>query len=582
MNKSDARKFMVADLKRSGLTTKDIVCSPLTGDEGIVLMYGNRPGKPVRDNPPPAGYIIPAPDINGNIPDPKTGRWRIRFMEPWCPNDKDPAKYRGKAGAKPYLYFHKGVDWKKRFADPGCGIYIVEGEKKAAKLCKSGFPAIGISGVWNWMKDGNPINEIRSLPWAGHPVNIVFDSDKQTNPNIMDAERELADFLIDQGAVPYAVELPTLNGFDKTGVDDFLVHHKGRGKTRFIQLPKTGLLMPEGGTAADLLKEKIPEPYWAVPGLIPEGVTLLAGAPKAGKSWAALEIGIAVASGTKAFGQYPVNRSEVLYLSLEDTPKRLQGRIAILSHAGKRAVSHLHPRTTWPTMEGHCFKALETHLKQHPNTKLVIIDVLEKVRGQRTASESVYSHEYNTMAPISAFARKHGLAIIVIHHTRKGRDNDDQLNDVSGTTGLSAAADTICVMRKAGINSQLDDATRTWYARGRDIDEIDFALSLDIGNKGGWSYLGDTWRVQASETRQQILSAMDGSSTDKRLTPKQIEEATGIPNRNHKLANMLRRMKNDGFIEGSGVDGYYVPEPSPLAHRLDGNRPPKKGERGQP
>ncbi|MGI8701240.1 MAG: AAA family ATPase [Nocardioidaceae bacterium] len=87
-------------------------------------------------------------------------------------------------------------------------------------------------------------------------------------------------------------------------------------------------------TAAELMACEFPEPRWAVPGIIAEGVTLLAGAPKVGKSWLALGLGIAVATGGKALGALDVMEGDVLYLALEDPPRRLQDRLAkVLSGA---------------------------------------------------------------------------------------------------------------------------------------------------------------------------------------------------------------------------------------------------------
>jgi RecA-family ATPase len=83
-------------------------------------------------------------------------------------------------------------------------------------------------------------------------------------------------------------------------------------------------------TAAELLAADIPQPKWAIEGLLPEGLAFFAGAPKLGKSWFALGLGIAVASGGYALGKIPVDEGEILYLALEDNPRRLQSRLRVL------------------------------------------------------------------------------------------------------------------------------------------------------------------------------------------------------------------------------------------------------------
>jgi hypothetical protein len=91
---------------------------------------------------------------------------------------------------------------------------------------------------------------------------------------------------------------------------------------------------PETFTAADLMALELPPMRWAVPGVVPEGVTLLAGKPKVGKSWFTLGHGVATAAGGVALGTKPVEQGEVLYLALEDNRRRLQGRLAKILAGG--------------------------------------------------------------------------------------------------------------------------------------------------------------------------------------------------------------------------------------------------------
>ena len=83
----------------------------------------------------------------------------------------------------------------------------------------------------------------------------------------------------------------------------------------------------EAFSAADLLALTLPEPKWAVAGLLPAGFSVLAGKPKLGKSWLGLDIALAVALGGVALGSIHVSQGDVLYLALEDTTRRLQTRI---------------------------------------------------------------------------------------------------------------------------------------------------------------------------------------------------------------------------------------------------------------
>src|SRR5207253_2368842 len=99
-------------------------------------------------------------------------------------------------------------------------------------------------------------------------------------------------------------------------------------------------------TAAELMRMKLPPPRWAVPELIPEGLTILAGRPKTGKSWLALHIAIAVATGGAVLTSSPVESGPVLYLAMEDTRRRLQKRLSKLLQGPPP--EQLHIRTRWP------------------------------------------------------------------------------------------------------------------------------------------------------------------------------------------------------------------------------------------
>jgi hypothetical protein len=133
-------------------------------------------------------------------------------------------------------------------------------------------------------------------------------------------------------------------------------------------------------TADRLMAEEFPAPRWAVPGLIPEGLTILAGAPKAGKSWLALNLALAIAGGTSVLGEIQVDAGEALYLALEDTPRRLQSRMSKIL-GDQPAPAGLTLLTEFPTLPSGGAEAVGGWLEARPNARLVVIDVFAKVRG---------------------------------------------------------------------------------------------------------------------------------------------------------------------------------------------------------
>jgi AAA domain len=292
-----------------------------------------------------------------------------------------------------------------------------------------------------------------------------------------------------------------------------------------------------------------------VPGLIAEGLNLLAGAPKLGKSWLALNVAAAVAYGGTALDRLAVERGEVLYLALEDPPRRLQRRLELVL-TGEAAPDGLYLETAWPRLlEGGC-ELLNGWLDEHPACRLVVVDVFAKVRGL-TSNGNVdrYEADYAAMSSLKTLADCHAIAILVVHHTRKA-SAEDYVDAVSGTHGLAGAADAVLVLQRSRGN-----ADAKLLITGRDVEEAEYAMEF-LPAKGSWALLeGPALEYELGETRRRILAHLRESGPG---TPKAIAEALGLDHENVKKA--CQRMANDDQIvtDGSGVYSYLSPE-SPVS-----------------
>ena len=226
-------------------------------------------------------------------------------------------------------------------------------------------------------------------------------------------------------------------------------------------------------------------PYAPVPFLVdellPEGLHILAGAPKIGKSWLALWLCLCVSQGQPLWN-FAVTQGEVLYLSLEDSYRRIQSRLFDLT---EDAPPTLHFAIMADTLKHGLEQQIEQFLTEHPTTKLVVIDTLQRVRSAGSDS-NLYANDYQDVGLLKQLADKHHIAVLLIHHLRKLHD-DDPMNMISGSTGLSGAADSAFVLQK---NARSANAA-SLHCTGRDIP--DRTLKLELGEDDHvWKLLSDS------------------------------------------------------------------------------------------
>jgi hypothetical protein len=313
-------------------------------------------------------------------------------------------------------------------------------------------------------------------------------------------------------------------------------------------------------TARELLTVDLPLTRFAVEGLLPEGLTLLCGSPKIGKSWLGLGLGIAVAAGGYALGTIEVEKGEVLYLALEDNPRRLQSRLRVLL-TEEPAPHGLYMETEWPRLDAGGSEQLRGWLDRHPAARLVIVDVYSRVRPV-AGNRDKYQADYDAAALLQQVALSQGVAILALHHTRKA-EAADFVETVSGTFGTAGAADTIIVIKRAR-----GQADATLHVTGRHVQERELALKF-APEAGTWVLLGGAAEYAIGETRKQILDAVHAHGE---LTPKQLSAVTTV---GHELAKKtMQRMATDGQLVAKR--GGYIAPPEPAKAGTEGQegRPP--------
>lgn len=300
-------------------------------------------------------------------------------------------------------------------------------------------------------------------------------------------------------------------------------------------------------TATDLMATEFPPPRWAVPGLVCEGVTLLTGPPKVGKSWLSLGLAVAIASGAEAMGRVRVQQGPVLYLALEDTARRLKSRL------GKVLGGNLPPPGLTFMTECAPFPAgaaeVGLWLDEHCDARLVIVDVLAKVRGVSAPGSDAYQADYAAINRFKNLADRYGVAFLIVHHVRK-MASDDFLAEVSGTFGLVGAADaTLSLKRGRG------QADGVLHVTGRDVDEAEYAAAFDPEH-GAWNLLdGPADTHNLGDLRHRIRTHLE---THPGHGPKQIAEAID-PDQYDNIRTHLGRMLEDGQVVSFARGRYALP-----------------------
>ena len=224
--------------------------------------------------------------------------------------------------------------------------------------------------------------------------------------------------------------------------------------------------------ADTLLSTPLRKTLFVVDGLIPQGLSVLSGSSKIGKSWLMLWLGLQVARGNPVW-EFETHKCDVLYLCLEDTFGRIQNRLYQLTD---EAPTELRIATTSYQIGNGLEQQIEQYLSDFPNTKLVIIDTFQKVRDSRgtLGKSGMYAGDYDDITALKNISDKFGIAVVVVHHVRKMTEANDPLNEVTGSTGITGAADTSFILRRSRASEM-----GTLLATGRDIEYQELTLKFN-------------------------------------------------------------------------------------------------------
>lgn len=263
----------------------------------------------------------------------------------------------------------------------------------------------------------------------------------------------------------------------------------------------------DGETLMDM---QFPKSRFCIHSLLPQGISILGGAPKIGKSWMVLNWCVRIANGEEVWS-LPTEKGTVLYLCLEDSLARIQDRLNCITD---EVPNNLYVATKSESIETGLIQQIQNFIISHTDTTLIVIDTFQMIRNN---SELSYANDYNEIGKLKQYADEMSISILLVHHLRKQGDSDP-INKLSGTTGISGAVDTVFVLDKDKRNENKANLLCT----GRDIEQREFQLSFNTENCT-WDLINDSLENPVPSMPQEIIDFIEfmkslkhfkGSNTD--------------------------------------------------------------------
>lgn len=253
--------------------------------------------------------------------------------------------------------------------------------------------------------------------------------------------------------------------------------------------------------AMELMRKPIAAPKMIIGDLLHNGLTIVAGRPKSGKSWLSLQLALSVSSGGIFIGALPVDTpGRVGYFALEESESRTASRLhrlVAIPDISLQNIEFLY--SIKPLMNGG-LQQLEAYIAKTSPTLVIIDTLLALVRGQGGKRSDVLRNDYEEVSALQKLATKHGTAILVVHHTSK--IGGDGIDAVAGTTGVTAAADCIWMLRRQ------PDKKALLEAKGREVEESSYLMELDLSGPIGWNTVATGDEAETSLERMEILELL--------------------------------------------------------------------------
>jgi len=302
-----------------------------------------------------------------------------------------------------------------------------------------------------------------------------------------------------------------------------------------------------GFTLKELMEEEFPPLKFLVQDILPEGLTILAGKPKIGKSILALNLSMSIAKGCLTLGKLSTEKTEVAYFALEDNKRRLKKRaLPILKENFPENFTFFN--SLLPLTKGG-YEQLNSYLDSHPEVKFIVIDTIGRIKPPSYSGNS-YEVDTQLYSKLHDIYLKRNVSVLVITHTKK-QEALDFIDNVTGSAGSTGVADTVLVLSKNRTEKEA-----VLKVTGRDIEEEqELALRLN-SDLFSWEILGSAEFYTQSKERKEIIDIL--LREEMPMTNKDLQ---GLLNKNYNAIRFLTwKMEKDGIL--LKINNSYVISPS--------------------
>ena len=292
-------------------------------------------------------------------------------------------------------------------------------------------------------------------------------------------------------------------------------------------------------SADTLFYQPLDHPKMLIDGILSNGLAILSGDSKIGKSWMVLWLCLKISQGEPVWG-LPTAQTDVLYLALEDNDWRIQQRMQELIDEPPK---NLHFGFSCGKLGAELEGQIKGVLEDNPNTGLLFIDTLQMVRDNVSSRVNAYAQDYKDLSALKKIADDHKMCIFLVHHNRKEHDGSNVFNDMTGSTGIAGVADTCMVLRKEDRFG--NDAVLS--ITGRDIEEKRLKLTM---RKNVWEVMEalDTSALRRERIPQFLFQIADYLLKEKSFTGTVTELLAAIGDETTK-ANVASKLITRHFNE---------------------------------